>query len=54
VTVRTRPGAFLPAATATPTPGGTVGVSSQWTFGTALLWTLVGALVVYALFRRFG
>lgn len=34
--------------------GGTAGVSSQWTFGTALLWGAVVVLVLYVLYRRFG
>jgi len=34
--------------------GGTAGVSSQWTFGTALLWGGVVVLVLYVLYRRFG
>jgi len=34
--------------------GGTVGVSSQWTFGTALLWGGLVVLVLYVLYRRFG
>jgi len=43
------------AQTATAeTTGGTAGVSSQWTFGTALLWGGVVVLVLYVLYRRFG
>jgi len=34
--------------------GGTVGVSSRWTFGTALLWGGLVVLVLYVLYRRFG
>jgi len=41
------------AATATAT-GGTVGVSSQWTFGTVLAWAAVVTLALYVLYRRFG
>ncbi len=45
--------AQFPAQTATPT-GGTVGVSSQWTFGTGLIWVVVVVLALYVLYRRFG
>jgi hypothetical protein len=41
------------ATTATAT-GGTIGVSSQWTFGTVLVWAAVVTLVLYVLYRRFG
>jgi hypothetical protein len=34
--------------------GGTLGVSSQWTFGTALVWGGVVVLVLYVLYRRLG
>ena len=45
----------LATATGTATPtGGTVGVSSQWTFGTGLVWLVVVALALYVLYRRFG
>ncbi len=45
--------AVAQTATARAT-GGTAGVSSQWTFGTALLWGGVVVLVLYVLYRRFG
>ncbi|MFB6232990.1 MAG: hypothetical protein ABEH61_01900 [Haloarculaceae archaeon] len=34
--------------------GETAGASSQWSFGTMLVWVVVVALVLYALYRRFG
>jgi uncharacterized membrane protein len=43
----------LATATATAS-GGTVGVSSRWTFGTVVVWVAVVVLVVYVLYRRFG
>jgi hypothetical protein len=47
--------ASVALATATATAsGGTVGVSSRWTFGTVVVWAAVVVLVVYVLYRRFG
>jgi uncharacterized membrane protein len=41
------------AQTATAS-GGTVGVSSQWTFGTGIVWVVVVVFALYVLYRRFG
>ncbi len=44
-------GSVLSTATAT---GETAGTASQWSFGTMVVWVVVAAVVLYALYRRFG
>jgi len=41
------------AQTATAADG-TLGVSSQWTFGTGIVWMVIVLLALYVLYRRFG